>query len=84
MLPPYGAFASNSIFLTKTISKVAITKAKDATIALFSSPPYFNFAVSFSFVSVILKLIEPKTPAYLGHFTQMTANFDSLVFKKIS
>ena len=54
-------------------AKVAIIKAKNVTIALFSSPPYFLFALSFSFVSVILKLIEPKTPVFLRLFTQMTA-----------
>ena len=68
-------------FSTKTISKAATIKARNATTAVFSSPPYFLFALSFSFVSVILRFIEPKTPAFSRLFTQMTANFDSLVFK---
>ena len=63
-------------------TKVAIIKTKSASIALFSSPTFFLVALSFSFVSMILKLIELKTPAFLRLFTQMTANFDSLVFKK--
>ena len=42
-LPPNGPFVSNIFF-----SKVAIIKAKSATIAFFSSPPFFLLALSFS------------------------------------
>ena len=60
---------------------------KNAAIAFFSLPllsssSLFLFFVSFSFVSVILKLIGPKKPAFQRLFTQMTANFVRLVFKK--
>ena len=52
---------------------ITIIKAKSTAIVFFSSPPFLllalSFLLSFSFVTV--------TP-----FTQMTANFVRLVFKK--
>ena len=42
----------------QTISKVAITKTKSATIA------FSFFHLFFSFVTVILELIVPKKPAF--------------------
>ena len=47
-LLPNRLLPSNSFFRTKTISKVAIIKTKSATIAFFSSPPFFLPAFSFS------------------------------------
>ena len=49
------------------------------SLPLLSSSSLFLFLLSFSFVSVILKL---KKPAFQRLFTQMTANFVRLVFKK--
>ena len=54
-------------FRPKTISKLAIIKTKSATIAFF-----LLLALSFS----------PKKHAFWHFFTQMTANFLRLVFKK--
>ena len=48
-LLPNRLLPSNSFFRTKTISKVAIIKTKSATIAFFSSPPFFLPAFFFSF-----------------------------------
>ena len=48
------------------ISKEAVIKTKNATIAFFSSPPFLLFALcllSFSFVTVILELLGLKKPA---------------------
>ena len=58
--------------------KVAIIKTKSATVAFFSSPPFFLLALSFSpllsFVSVILELTGLKKPAFrrisLGWFSK--------------
>ena len=49
-LSPNGPFAPNSIFFyrPKAISKLAIIKAKSATIAFFSSPPFLLLALAFS------------------------------------
>ena len=61
----------------------AIIKTKSATTAFFSSSSFFLVALSFSFVSIlILQLIKPQKPAFWRHFTQMTAIFDGLVFRK--
>ena len=51
-------------FRAKTIFKVAVIKTKGATIAFFSSPLFFLlalFSFSFSFFSVLLQLIGPKS-----------------------
>ena len=58
-------FPSNIFFFFPPVSNVAIIKTKSATIAFFSSPPFFLlalflFLLSFSFVSVILEFIGPK------------------------
>ena len=58
-LPLNGRFVSNGFFF----SKIAIIEARSATIAFFSSPPFFLLALSFFFsspfpcVSVTLELI---------------------------
>ena len=86
MLSPNGPFASNSFFRPKTLSKVAIIKTKSATMVFFfSCPPFLLLALSFfpfSFVSVILELLGLKKHAFWCFFTQTTANFVWLVFKK--
>ena len=74
-------FVSNGFYPAKTTA--AIIKSKSATIAFSSSPSFFLVALSFSFVSIlILQLIKPQKPAFWRHFTQMTAIFDGLVFRK--
>ena len=62
--------------------KVAIIKTMSATIAFFSSNPFFLLALSFS--PFLLELIRPKKPAFWRLFTQITANVVRLVFKKSS
>ena len=52
----------------------------------FSSPSFLLlalsfFPLSFSFVTVIWKLLGLKKPAFWSLFTQLTANFLRLVFK---
>ena len=68
------------------VSKVAIIKTKSATIAFFrlllSFSSLFLFLFSFSFVTMILELLGLKKHAFWRFFTQMTANFVRLVFKK--
>ena len=87
-LSPNGPFASDSFFRPKTISEVAILKTNSATIAFFllllssSSLFLFLFLLSSSFVTMILELLGLKKPAFWRLFTQMTANFFRLVFKK--
>ena len=82
-LSPNGPFASNSLKY-----KVAILKTKSAIIAFFllllssSSLFLFLFLLSSSFVTMILELLGLKKPAFWRLFTQMTANFFRLVFKK--
>ena len=49
---------------------------------LFSS--LFLFLLSFSFFTVILELLRLKKPAFWHLFTQITANFVRLVFKKFA
>ena len=88
-LPPNGPFPFNSFLIFgQKIFKVAIRKTKSATIAFFSSPPFFLLALSFS---PFLFLRYGDFGAYRAHkkplpfdafCTQMTANFVSLVFKK--
>ena len=79
-------FASNSLFRPKTL-QVAIIKTKSTTIAFFlfsflpSPRTFFFFSLSFSFVTVIWKLLGLKKPAFWSLFTQLTANFLRLVFK---
>ena len=86
-LSPNGPFASNSFFRPKTISKVAIIITKIVTIAFFSSPPFLLLALSFS-PFLFLRycdfgaVLGLKKPAFWRLFTQMTANFLKLVFKK--
>ena len=68
-------------------TKLAIIKTESTTIAFFSSPSFpllalSFFLLSFSFVTVILELLGLKKPAFWRLFTQMTANFVRLVFKK--
>ena len=63
-LQPNGSFSVQQFFFPP-VSNVAIIKTKSATIAFFSSPPFFLlalflFLLSFSFVSVILEFIGPK------------------------
>ena len=77
-LSPIRPFASNSFFF---ISKVAIIKTKSVTLLFFFSS-LFLFLLSFSFVTVILELLALKKLAFWRLFTQMTANFVRLVFKK--
>ena len=85
---PYRPFASNSFFFRpKAISKVAIIKTKSATFAflfllLLSFSSLFLFLLSFFFVTMILDLLGLKKPVFWRFFTQMTANFVMLVFKK--
>ena len=83
-LPPNGPFPSNSFFGHKP--KVAIIKTNCATIAFFSCRPFLLLALSFSpflpFVTVILEFFALKKPAFRRLFTQMTADFDRLGFKK--
>ena len=62
--------------------KVAIIKTMSATIAFFSSNPFFLLALSSS--PFLVQLIRPKKPAFWRLFTQMTANVVRLVFKKSS
>ena len=87
-LSPNGPFASDRFFRPKTISEVAILKTNSATIAFFllllssSSLFLFLFLLSSSFVTMILELLGLKKPAFWRLFTQMTANFFRLVFKK--
>ena len=82
-LSPNGPFASNSLKY-----KEAILKTKSAIIAFFllllssSSLFLFLFLLSSSFVTMILELLGLKKPAFWRLFTQMTANFFRLVFKK--
>ena len=45
-LPPNGPFLSNSFFFSKI---AMIVEARSATIAFFSSPPFFLLALSFFF-----------------------------------
>ena len=85
-------FCVRQFFRPKTIFKVAILKTKSATIAFFllllSSSSLllflflFLFLLSSSFVTMILELLGLKKPAFWRLFTQMTANFVRLVFKK--
>ena len=51
-------------------------------VLLFSS--LFLFLLSFSFFTVILELLRLKKPAFWHLFTQITANFVRLVFKKFA
>ena len=80
-LPPNGPFVSNIFF-----SKVAIIKAKSATIAFFSSPPFFLLALSFS-PFLFLRYCEfgacgtLKKRTFWRLVIPMTANFIRLVFK---
>ena len=78
-------FASNSLFRPKTL-QVAIIKTKSTTTAFSLLLPSFSshflfFSLSFSFVTVIWKLLGLKKPAFWRLFTQLTANFLRLVFK---
>ena len=86
-LSPNGPFVSNNFFRPKTISKVATILTKSATIAFFlllllSFSSLFLFLLFFFFVTMILELLGLKKPAFWRFFTQMTANFVRLVFKK--
>ena len=69
-LPPNGPFVSNSHW---------------ATIAFFSSTTFYLLALSFSPFLFLRQCdfgdYRPKKPAFWGLFTQMMANFFSLVFK---
>ena len=80
---PKWTFCVQTFFRPKTISKVAIIKTTIAFfLLLLSFSSLFLFLLSFSFVTVILELLGPKKPAFWRLFTQMTANFVRLVFKK--
>ena len=73
-------------FWPTTIFKVAIIKTKSATIAFFSSSPFFLLALSFS---LFLFLHYCDFGAYRAQktcliFTQMTADFVRLVFQNVS
>ena len=75
-----------NFFCPKTISIVAIIKTKSAAIAFFSSSPFFLLALSFSPFLNSLRFCD--FGAYRGQktcliFTQMTADFVRLVFKKL-
>ena len=65
-LPPDRSLPSNSSFFFS--AKVAIIKNKSATIAFFSSPPFFfltfSFSPFFSFAASILELIGRQNPAF--------------------
>ena len=50
---------------------------------LLSFSLLFLFLLSFFFVAVILELLMLKKPAFWCLFTQITANFVTLVFKKL-
>ena len=73
-------------FRSKTISKVAIIKARSVTLAFFplllSFRSLFLFLLSFAFVAMILELLGLKKHAFWRLSTQMTKNFVRLVFKK--
>ena len=64
-LPPNGPFVSNSFF-----PKIAIIETKSATIAFFSSPPFFLLALSFFFSFPFLSLVwvrslsGPRNPPF--------------------
>ena len=85
-----GPFAPNSFFWSKTIAKVrSYYKNKECNhcVFLFSSflfSSLFLFLLSFSFFTVILELLRLKKPAFWHLFTQITANFVRLVFKKFA
>ena len=74
-------------FRPNTISRVAIIKTTSTKIVfcllLLSFSSLFLFLLSFSFVTMILKLLRLKKPAFWLLLTQMTANFPRLVFKKL-
>ena len=70
-----GPFACNRSFFTKYLQS-SYCKTKNST---FSS--LFLFLLSFSFLTVILKLLGLKRPTFWRLLTQMTANFVRLVFK---
>ena len=76
-----------TVYFGQKLSKVAIIKTKSTTIAFFlfsflpSPRTFFFFSLSFSFVTVIWKLLGLKKPAFWRLFTQLTANFLRLVFK---
>ena len=88
MLSPNGPFASNSFFRPKTISKVAIIKPRVQRLLFFSllllsfSSLFLLFLFPSIFVTVILELLGLKKRAFWCFFTQTTANFLWLVFKK--
>ena len=85
-LSPNGPFGSNTFFRPNTISRVAIIKTTSPKIVfcllLLSFSSLFLFLLSFSFETMILKLLRLKKPAFWLLLTQMTANFPRLVFKK--
>ena len=76
-----------TVYFGQKLSKVAIIKTKSTTIAFFSlllpsfSSHFLFLSLSFSFVTVIWKLLGLKKPAFWRLFTQLTANFLRLVFK---
>ena len=74
------------LFRPNTISRVAIIKTTSTKIVfcllLLSFSSLFLFLLSFSLVTMILKLLRLKKPAFWILLTQMTANFPRLVFKK--
>ena len=80
-LSPNGPFASNTFFRPKTISKVPIIRMQPLLFSLLLALS-FLFLLSFSFVTVIFELLWLKKPGFWRLFTQMTANFLKLVFKK--
>ena len=63
-------FLRPTVFLGQKVSpnEVAIIKTRSATIVFFSSPSFLLLALSFSpffsFVTVILKLLGLKKPAF--------------------
>ena len=63
-------------------AKVAIIQNFLFSLLLVSSSPLFLFLLSSSIATVILELIGPKKPSFLGLFKQMTAKFVRLFFTK--
>ena len=80
--------ASNSFFFSaknylqsSRYKRKLIVQSLLFSLLLLSSSSLFLFLLSFSFVSVILELIEPKKLAFWRLLTRLTTNFEKFVFK---
>ena len=86
ILSPNGPFASNRFFSAKKVAIIKLRKQlllfSSSSSLLLSFSSLFLFLLSFSFVAVDLELPGLKKPAFRRLFTQITANFVRLVFKK--